>query len=232
MSPRTKAILLWARAFEFPWASPSVLPEVFNEDQQRDVVGGLLLFSQLIDETERSLRSMDVSEKYLRPFPRFRSLVYASLSGLENIITGHLTDVSESDLTILEFCEDEFRRHDLDWKLEDDELREILAEVNILFDEIVGAEIDATLKEIILDQLKIIQQAISEYRIRGPERLREALSSVIGNLAFARDQLQQEVGNENVDRFSKLLARFATIVEAGTKFLGLAQSVRGFLPGA
>jgi hypothetical protein len=73
-----KAGHVWAKCFKLPWADGD-LPGELTEEQLSDVIDGLAVMLQLIDETEAGLRASAVSELYLQPFPLFRRLVHVSL---------------------------------------------------------------------------------------------------------------------------------------------------------
>jgi hypothetical protein len=224
-NPNISASVLWSLVFEIAQ----------DPDYEIEVITKLLQLRLLIKETEESLRSIEgLTEKYFRPFDRIRPIADRSLTSLSGInAQSVISGITEGDMTVLEFCSEKLDERHAEPVINEAELQEILLEVNSLFDEVAGAQIDAELKSFVLDSLEAIRRGINEYRIRGPKRLKEALADVIGNLAVNRDVVKAGSKVESVGRFEKLCYRFAAVVSFASDAAGLLTAMKvGLLPGA
>lgn len=226
---RGEASHLWATVFEIPVHGPPLTGPPLLE-----VISRLLQLDKLIEETEQSLRRIeDLPDRYFRPFTRIRPIPQQSLVSLQSDISGTIRAISEGDMTVLEFCSERLERQHAEPIINDEELREILEAVTLLFDEVKSSEtINAELKAFVLDGLEAIRRGINEFRIRGPERLKEALGEVIGSLAVNRDIVKAGGTEEAVGKFEKLCYRFAAVVSFASDAAGLLTAMKvGLLPG-
>lgn len=231
------ALAIWKEVFGIEISSDEARNPLDAElEVQIEVISRVLQLQKLIEDTEESLHRIEsLSEKYFRPFVRIHPLIKQSLGHMNTDLTSTLAQITEGDMTILEFCSEKLNERHAEPVVNDEELQEILQEVNSLFDEVRDAAIDPELKSFVLDGLEAIRRGINEYRIRGPERLKEALGEVIGSLAVNRDIVKagRNDNNETVGRFEKLCYRFAAVVSFASDAVGLLNAVSvGLLPGA
>jgi len=228
------AFEVWKRVFGVPVESEHARdPTQAHLEAQIEVISRVVQLKQLIEDTEEALRDIDgLSEKYFRPFQRIRPIVQQSIASLGTDLTAALNQVTEGDLTVLEFCSEKLEELHVEPIVDETELQEILQEVNSLFDEVRDSSVDAELKSFVLDGLETIRRGINEFRIRGPERLKESLGEIIGSLAVNKDLVKAGSKEEVVGKFEKLCYRFAAVVSFASDAAGLLTAVKvGLLPG-
>lgn len=220
------AISVWSQVFEAPERAP-------DTPEQIKVISGLLQLRQLINETEEGLRRIEgLPDRYFRPFERIRSLPEQSLGNLNGDISVQVRSITEGDMTVLEFCSERLEAQHTEPIINNEELREILQEVSSLFDEVKTSSLDSELKTFILDGLESIRRGIFEYRIRGPQRLKEALAEIIGSLAMNHDVVRSAGDDGRLARFEKAFYRLAAAVSFASDSTGLLTAVKvALLPG-
>ena len=85
------------------------------------------------------------------------------------------------------------------------ELKQILEDVTELFNEVQQTDIDAELKTFILDGLESIRRGIYEFRIRGPERLKETVGEIVGSLYVNYKTVAVADGDESLETLTSCL---------------------------
>lgn len=105
-------------------------------------------------------------------------------------------------MRLLRFCSKLLARHFPEPKL-NDELKEILAEIEQLYTQVLESDLPADLKTLLLDLIHALRTAAHEYRVRGPERLSEGIESVLGKLALNRGAAERLDQTEEGNRFSR-----------------------------
>src|SRR5205085_7285799 len=118
---------------------------------------------------------------------------------------------------------DELSRRHIELSINEDELKEILREVNELFEEVSSSSLEKELKTYILTQLELIRRGINEYRITGIKRLQEALATTIGSMLINRDLINQASDKQEVGKFVSLTMRFANVVTLASKATALIE---------
>lgn len=207
--------------------------DVIHENEEFEVAHCLVELRQLINDIENQLRSIEGLdlELYLEPFPRIRNvcrlaaLVHGSLGQTMN-------QLSPSDLTVLKFCANELSKHYSEPVVDEQWLKEFAAQVDALFDEVKESDLIKDLKDFLLKQLEIIRRAIQEYRIRGVERLKEALERVAGSLILHEDLIKKSNDKPEVGKFSKIfngLVSIVTFASKATPLIGPAAKAIGLL---
>lgn len=197
--------------------------------QLYEVISRLLQLRKLIDKTENSLRNIEgLHERYFRPFPRIRALPERSLVSLDSNIKGTIREISEGDMTVLEFCSEKLEEQHRERIVDESELKHILDDVNELFNDVQLSDLDCELKTFILDGLESIRRGIYEYRIRGPQRLKETLAEIIGSLAVNHDLIQAARKQDEgaVERFEKAFYRLAAVVSFAVDGPALLSAVK------
>lgn len=225
------SIELWSFVFDIPLKRGGKGP--LPADAVREVISRLLQLAQLIEETEESLRKIeDLPERYFRPFGRIRILPEQSLASLSSNLLGPMRAITEGDMTVLEFCSERLENQHSEPVISEDELQAILGEVNQLFDEIKSAQIDAELQTFILDGLESIRRGIYEFRIRGPERLKETIGEIVGNLYVNYKTVVAAGENESLEKFNKLFNHLSAMMTFANTSVKLLTAFAGpLLPG-
>ena len=106
----------------------------------------------------------------------FRSL---NLQSKWHEFIGYIDDAA---LYGLQICDDMLSRTQRNVQVNEDELMKIHAEALELFQEILHAEIDPELKKHLLEQLRLIDNAIQDYRIGGIKPIETALDATLGKI--------------------------------------------------
>jgi hypothetical protein len=205
-SSNRQASLFWADIFDISYNSEGV----FSVQQELEIISRVNQCRKLVDEVETLLRKNEDIDlaKYLRPFPKLKKL-FPSPFGLAYPAANY-DELTESDLTILEFCIDGVSKVYKEKVVDENDLKTFLSEIQSLYEQIVDSELDKNLKRILLDMLKIMENAIHEYRIRGVERLGEAIEQLIGIYVFNKEKIENsEI--EEVGRVKKVLSRFGSM---------------------
>ena len=233
---RASAGILWGLVFQVVYV-PSVgnaPPNPLSSSEQLEVISRLIELQKLVEETEESLLKVEgLTEKYFRPFERIRPLTFESLAALGSDVSGSLAVITDGDMTVLEFCSEKLEGHHPEVVVDKAELILVLSEVTALFEEVkVMADLDEDLHAFILDGLESIRRGISEFRIRGPERLRETLAEIVGGLAVNWEMVEAAREDESMQKFGKLFYRLAAAVRFGADATRLLAAVKiGLLPG-
>lgn len=217
----------WARVFDLQEHNNALEPEVETEVCLR-----LIQLRKLITEAEEAIQDLEGlhTERYLRPFVRLR--MFVPLTDLMSQFNQTLGVVTESDMTLLEMASDELSSRHVESVVEEDELKVLREQVDELFDKIKQSNLNDQLKVFILSQLATIRRAIDEYRIRGTERLQEALAEIIGGIYLHQDIIQTEKDKHEVSLYKQVVSRFCSVVLTAAKLtplLGPASKVLSFL---
>jgi hypothetical protein len=210
------------------------IPNNVNDVPLREIVQRLLQLQLLIDETEERLRRIgDLPDRYFRPFSRLRAVPIQSLMNLNQEVSGTVRQITEGDITVLEFCAERLESQHAEAIVDEKELQAILDDITILFDEVKTSSVNTDLKTFILDGLESIRRGIYEFRIRGPERLKEAIAEIIGNYAVNHPQTQSPEDKENFAKFQQSFKRFVAVVSFAHTGMKYIQMFTGpLLPGA
>jgi hypothetical protein len=96
-----------------------------------------------------------------------------------------------------------------------------LTELLSLLDELEAMSIDSTfplkLKETIKHQIQIIREAIAKYPIVGIKALRQAASSVYGEMTLVKDELANDQNKETTSKLKKIWELLLTTLDTGEK---------------
>lgn len=224
-----RTINLWIEVFDIEIPEADVLAPELEETVSR-----LLQLNKLINETEARLRNIEgLPDRYFRPFERIRDIPRKSLAALDSDIGGTIRAVTETDMTILEFCSERLGEQHAEPIVDEGELTSILENVDILFNEVQQSDLDPELKTFVLDGLESIRRGIFEFRIRGPQRLKETLAEIVGTLTVNHDVIRaaRDQDQSIVERFEKAFYRLAAAVSFAVDGPALLSAVNKLLPG-
>lgn len=213
----------WAYVFEIPTNGNSLTTEDGIE-----LIYRLIQFIKLIDETEQALRTIEGVNlnRYLAPFPAIRSVI--SLTGLDQAFIPN--NVTDTHMVILGFCEDKLEEYHLEPKIEEEEIKALIDDINNLYEEVKASAINQQLRVLILEQLEHMRRAIHEYHIRGAERLREEMTIIVGTYILNKDLVEEESSKEEVNKFKNILSRFASVVAFASHATRLIEAASTYLP--
>jgi hypothetical protein len=214
----------WAYVFEIPTDGGMV------EDKYHfELFSRLFQYIKLIDDTEAALRSIEGinTARYLAPFPAIRNTV--NLTALDEMFRPSRVDATH--MVILGFCEEKLAEYHGEPKIEEEQLKVLLDDVNALYEDVLASSsLHEKLKSLVLEQLEHIRRAIHEYRIRGAERLREELVTLVGSYVLNKDLIEQEGDKKEVRRFQHILSNFAATVAFASHTTRLIEAAATYLP--
>jgi hypothetical protein len=216
------AIITWARVFEIPCKNNKL-----TKHHTIEVLNRIIQLEKLINEAEQLLLSVKgiKHERYLPPFATMRSSVQS-----DRLDSHGTTILSEEEMLILGFCEERIEELNIEAEVKDDQIKELLNDVNNLYEEVIASSLQDTLKALILEQLEHIRRAIHEYRISGVERLREEMPILVGNYILNKDLIEQESDKEEVKKFQAILSKFAATIEFASNAATLIEAAAHYLP--
>jgi len=148
---------------------------------QMEIVHRVLELNKLVSEVEKTIECIPTikPERFLKLIPRVRRVVSPVILSSDNF-QAILSELSESDMTILEICSELLGNHANEKVADENLLKELIAEIDVQFTKISSSDLSPELRELLLILLETMRQAINEYRIRGIRRLKEGLEKVIG----------------------------------------------------
>jgi len=201
----------WSRVFAIPISQNNVPPS-FADDEE--LVHRILELHKLADEAESDVRALEGinHQLYLRPFPRVRA-VLPKISNLQGDFNSVMGQLSEGDMTVLEFCAEELSKRHQEKVADEAILKEIAEEVQALFDSVKDSQLPEDLKKFLLRQLANIRRAVEEYHIRGIERLKEVLEEMVGAVAVNEEVLKREAGTEQLSAFRRIVSKLVSVYE-------------------
>lgn len=190
---------------------------------------------RLFHETKAALEAVEGlnHDLYLSEMHRIENLMFPStLFRPWPEVKQSLTDTA---MQALAFCAERLSQLPLNRDLGPDILAQLQADVEALAERVISSDaLDTEAKELLTDLLSVLREALIEYRIRGPARLREALEQLIGKLAVNWSKIERNQKASEVIEFSKLWTRFAEIVGLVSDIYQLAPAatdlMRGLLP--
>jgi hypothetical protein len=223
----------WAMALGIQYI-PAVPPNINAEITVTpfDVLHAINETQKLIAEVERKIRSIEGIKltRYLGPFSRLHAV-----TDVNTILAGNfheaLKAITDSDLTVLDFCAEVLERHYREPVVEQDQLRELLKDIDALFQEIADAEIEPDLKIFLLARIEEMRRGVVEYQIGGHERLKETLGKTFGMIMVNRDLVEANKDEPTVRTFGNLTGRLASLVSFTSDVASLVESAVKLLPG-
>ena len=204
--PSERSLYVWGRIFEI---SPTEQKK-FTRDEENRIVSLVNECRELVDLVEDLLKKNPEipHDIYLRPFPKLKKL-FCKPSQITSEHRQNCT-LEYTDLTLLEACIYGVNRVYSEKVVDENELKNLAKEVSELYETIIGLDIDKNLKRILLDMLKVMENAIHEYRIRGIERIGEAVERLIGIYICNKEQIKASKVKE-VGKVKQLLSKFGAL---------------------
>jgi hypothetical protein len=141
--------------------------------------------------------------------------------------------IGQEALTQLPYCAYATRDQARDPAIEENELAGLLADINSLLEDIMQADISEELKEFLTEQLVSMVRAITYYKIKGKDVLREGLVKVLGATLYSGIHIDAELKQQQdapQTQKQKILARFWAIMEKADVLISLGVTAVQFLP--
>lgn len=208
---------IWAKVFDSP------------QDEQ-EITKAFQSCHKLIDNIEDLLKNNERTNKqrFLAPIKRSRKLFsFRHIYYFPNIVGDNV--FNSGDQTALDFCIDAIDELPLEKVIDGEELGEIVEEIKNLYSKIKESDIEKKLRDLLLDLLKVMENSIHEYEIRGIKSVEEAVAEVLGKLLINQDLIRNS--KEEIKEFSSFWSKFFSVwakaadsvqlLDAGTKYLPL-----------
>lgn len=219
----------WGHIFNIPLTKSK---NSIDDDAMVEIIHRVMQLKELVVEVEDKLGKIEGINLslYLTPFGRIKNALKATNLNLGNYVET-LRPITDGDLTILIFCSEELAKHYSEQRVNEDTLKGIIEEVTKLFNEVTKSDLPPELKVFILDQLEVIRRGISEYQIRGIERLRETLGELVGAILVKRETLEVTKDQPEVRKFGTIVQHLMSAVTFASDATTLIAAVSRFLPG-
>lgn len=170
----------------------------------------LVRLEEAFEEAERNISSLDVNHGlYLKHFPALRSAIAPTNFEHPWEISRNL--LTEDALTSLEFCADLLDQKLPEKDVPEDDLERLTSEVNELLESILASEMANSAKQILADIARSMQDALTEYRIRGVRGMREELFAIVARLERNYPTVSSERERPEVARFFEVLSRWDAV---------------------
>ena len=117
--------------------------------------------------------------------------------------------------------------------ISEENLTNLQAEVEDVIDRVVDSELDTEFKQVLLDGLESVRQAILNYRITGAEGIRNAIDRNVGSYARYRDDFERvsETENQNIiHAYKNVINEVNGVISTALKFKQLAEPAVQVLP--
>lgn len=201
-----------------------VMCDVFNVDRG-DTLGLHVAYSKmlsLVRDIESDLSHIENNELYMNICRSLRDAL--AIDNLEIQSHAYVQRFAPL-LDKLLFTSDVIQRNKNIKKINEDELKSVLFDIQLVENEVLDADIDGELKKFILQKLWEIQQAIAEYKISGIDGLQEVLEKCIGAVVV-RGMSNVDVRGDNEQRMIRRLfdvlgkvGMLVSLGENGTKLV-------------
>ncbi|WP_144634155.1 hypothetical protein [Priestia megaterium] len=198
----TRCRTVWANTFDIDESDTSALLSKYNSLLE-------LYFStkKLIKENARL--DNDKNNSYINAIGQALGLF--SLSGNTGQFSSLLTP--EVMLALHYISENISLVYDLpDSVANEDEMKEILADIETLISNITDSQLPPDVKQILVKNLFMIKESLHSYFITGIEGVKESLERTIGSVIMNGPVLAPEAGNENVKSFYKVMIKLNEII--------------------
>lgn len=206
-------------------------PLHLQQATQMEILHRIFELNKLVSEVEDTIKKVPNTnhDRFLKPFPRVRRVVSPAM--LSDDFKGILSELSESDMTILEFCSELLGNYFPEKIADEALLKELIEEIASQFEKIESSDLPEELRKLLLDLLETMRQAIYEYRIRGIERLREALEKIVGIYVVNKATMENQ-DNEEVNKIKLIINKFFSLYSFAAdtvQLIGASEIIKGFL---
>ncbi|AFV85515.1 hypothetical protein [Alteromonas mediterranea] len=127
--------------------------------------------------------------------------------------------LTDEALTRLQFCAQELSRFYKEESLSKEELDDIIARTDELFEALYSSALPDALRLSLLEEIQRIRNAIAQYKIRGAKGLKEALQGTIGAVYANQVELAKASDTEKdvIERLGKLIDKIDSFTAKALK---------------
>jgi hypothetical protein len=222
---------IWGNVLGIPWERE----DSDNDKSMIEIAEGVIQLRKLIDEVESALTRIEGINLslYLTPFRRIRDSIKLSRLPTPNY-DSHLNVITEGDMTVLAFCADTLSKYVRESAVDEDQLKELLDSITKLYTDVFDSSLDEEFKIFILDELEMLRRSIHEFRVRGFDRLKEEMPSVVGSYVITREWVGKSVTSDEekglMDSFLSVLGRYGAVVSFAANTTKLLEAASTHLP--
>jgi len=203
------------------WASV-----LYIEQDEVIVTKAVVELHSLSNETQSLIKMNNQlnHELYLKSFNQInRAFFPLNLGTNWSSVKPHLTDEA---LTRLQFCAEELSTFYTEDTLSDEDLAEIIAKTEALFEAVFNSSLPGVLRLSLLEEVERLRNSISMYRIKGAKGLKDALQGTIGAVVANQEELKYAEGQnpdvlqrlgELIDKLDSFTARALKLKKMVTK---------------
>jgi hypothetical protein len=169
---------------------------------------------RLVEEVKGRIGNQNVDQSlYLKPFVKIQRVFTLSFG---HQMTNAKEFLDDATMTGLEYCSELLARTTVEEAINADVLTELQADVDILIEKMLVANLPEDLKLLLLDCLQQIRQAILSYRIHGAKGIEAAIKTTIGSVHYytmhAQEQPTENYDKETFREFISFLEKVLSIV--------------------
>lgn len=185
------------------------------------------------------LRTSQEAEADIRALTRINHDLFLSWVGpLKNLLNpqhhyGQWSNVRtlypETASLALQFAADELHRHPENEAIPVAEIEALQTSVEALQKEIIEAEIDSDIRNLLVQQCECIRTALLAYRLRGADAIKSALERAIGAACLSKELFSKPSSKPFKERFFKIIAMMAKCVETAHKLQQLTSTASSVL---
>lgn len=169
---------------------------------------------KLVHETKTAIQRLDDvdQELHLRPFRTIEGLL--SNINLEASWEHWQSRIDANTLYGLQFSADKLSRVSGFTQVDSDELVELRATVDALFNSVTDSQLPDELKALLLRNLESIRLSLVAYRVRGIEGIREEIERALGSVLLHKDEIQKSSARDRSlwESFFNLVTRLNEVV--------------------
>jgi hypothetical protein len=211
------------------------LIEVFSADEQSNTMAAfnyLLQIHQMIDESVKVATAHGFDpEHYSNPLSRIKDALV--ITDLNAPWIDYRAKIDNGDIRAVKFLGVESARleNTSTILIEQDKLNELLSEVTELYNLVQNSNLPFDVQFIILTQLDVIRQAITEYRFKGVSGLSQALERSVGSYALNKERFEVvEKQFQEVGKFKMLIAKLIGMTAFANHATAVAERTVKHLP--
>jgi hypothetical protein len=150
---------------------------------------------------------------------------FSTLS-LPGALSGFTDRIDAVTLERIRYCGIMLARRSSEPELVKEELAHLSQEIEQMIQEVKGSQIDEGVRHYMLRHLSLISQALMEYDLFGPDRVRDEVSAAIGSALF-----RQAEAKRAGEKYWNLVFRVGNTMQAAAAGLYIAEQFFKLIPG-
>ena len=143
---------------------------------------------------------------------------------------GFIVQFTEAHMVSLENCADVLSRYSAEPVLEDEFLQELVSELDGIFEKVVGAGIDAGVREYLLRNVELLRHGIHMYRASGIRAVEDAVEGVVGSMLIELDLASGSYESDEGKKFWSTVRRLGLLISTVSGAFKLGEAITQNLP--